>query len=67
MEAIKKNYIVDEQNRKIGVQIDIETYKKLEEILENYALVKLMKESEEEAALDIREAKDYYKKLDKAT
>jgi hypothetical protein len=63
MQAIKKNYIVDEQNRKIGVQIDIATYKRLEEILENYALVKLMKENEGEEVLEIQKAKDYYKQL----
>ena len=46
METIDKQYIVDEQNRRIAVQIPIETFKKLEEILENYALVQLMEENE---------------------
>ena len=44
MEAISKKYIVDEQNRRIAVQIPIETFEKLEEVLENYSLVQLMKE-----------------------
>jgi hypothetical protein len=47
MEAIKKKYIVDENNNKIAVQIDIDAYEKLEELLENYALVQLMKEERE--------------------
>jgi len=36
MLAIKKKYIVDEGNHKIAVQLDINTYNKIEEILENY-------------------------------
>jgi ASC-1-like (ASCH) protein len=64
MEAIKKKYIIDENNNKIAVQIDINTYEKLEELLENYALVQLMKE-DESGNLEIREAKEFYKKLPK--
>jgi hypothetical protein len=60
METINKQYIVDEQNRKIAVQIPIETFEKIEEILENYALVQLMKENEGEEILGIAEAKEYY-------
>jgi hypothetical protein len=45
MGEVKKRYIVDEQNRRIAVQIDIEAFEKIEEILENYALVQLMKET----------------------
>ena len=66
METINKQYIVDEQNRKIAVQIPIETFERLEEILENYALVQLMKENEGEETLSINEAKAYYDKLEKA-
>lgn len=64
MESIKKKYIIDEDNNKIAVQIDIATYEKLEELLENYALVHLMKEEDSEK-LEIMEAKEYYKKLPK--
>lgn len=64
MESIKKKYIIDENNNKIAVQIDIETYQKLEDLLENYALVQLMKEDDGEK-LEVREAKEFYKKLPK--
>ena len=60
METINKQYIVDEQNRKIAVQIPIETFEKLEEILENYALVQLIKENESEDILGVKEAKAFY-------
>ena len=66
METIKKNYIVDEHKRKIAVQIDIDTYEKIEEILENYALVHLIKENEDDETLDPEKAKKVYDQLDKA-
>ena len=66
METINKQYIVDEQNKRIAVQIPIETFEKLEEILENYALVQLMKENEGEEVLGVNEAKTYYDRLEKA-
>jgi len=66
METISKQYIVDEQNKRIAVQIPIETFEKLEEILENYSLVQLMKENEGEELLGVNEAKAHYDQLKKA-
>lgn len=66
MEMIDRQYIVDEQNRRIAVQIPIETFEKLEEILENYALVQLMEENEGEKTLGVQDAKSYYDQLEKA-
>ena len=63
---VKKKYIVDEQNRRIAVQIDIEAFEKIEEILENYALVQLMKENDGDETLDPKQAKAYYQTLEKA-
>ncbi len=65
MELIKKKYIVDEKNRKIAVQIDINTYRKIEELLENYALVQLIKETEDDELLSLSQAKEFYQKLEK--
>ena len=65
MESINKRYIVDEQNKKIAVQIPIDTFEKIEEILENYALVQLMKENENEEVFAVSEAKSYYDQLEK--
>ena len=65
MEAIKKQYIVDENNNKVAVQLDLKTYEKIEEIMENYALFQLMSEEGEEEVLDLESAKEYYSKLDK--
>lgn len=66
METIRKQYIIDEQNEKIAVQLPIKTFEKIEEILENYALFQLMKENEGEETLNINKAKSYYNKLEKA-
>jgi len=66
METIKKQYIVDEHNQKIAVQIPIEIFENIEKILENYALVQLMKETEDEEVLNLKEAKTYYNQLKKA-
>lgn len=66
METISKQYIVDEQNKKIAVQIPVKTFERIEEILENYALVHLMKENEGKKILGVNEAKTYYEQLEKA-
>ena len=66
MEELKKNYIVDEQNHKVGVQLDIETFNKIEEVLENYALVRLIEDHSDEEALQLNEALAYYQTLEKA-
>jgi len=66
MQTITKRYIVDEHNKKIAVQIPIETFEKIEEILENYALFQLITENEGEVILGLREAKAYYDRLEKS-
>ncbi len=38
MREIQKRYIVDEENRRVAVQIDMETFEKIEDLLENHAL-----------------------------
>lgn len=66
MDIINKQYITDEQNRKIAVQIPIQTFEKLEEILKNYGLFQLMEDNEGSETLNIQEAKAYYNQLEKA-
>jgi hypothetical protein len=65
MFSLKPNYVTDANNKKVAVQLNIKTYNKIEEILENYSLYKLMEEPDEEP-LTLQEAKAYYKKLKKA-
>jgi len=54
---LKRQYIVDEDNHKVAVQLDIDTFEKIEDVLENYALVQLINADESEL-LDIKEAKN---------
>ncbi|TVQ01838.1 MAG: hypothetical protein EA359_13145 [Balneolaceae bacterium] len=65
METIKKKYIVDEQKRKVAVQIDIDVFNKIESILEDYALGQLMEENDPSDALNLDEAKKVYAEMKK--
>ncbi|BAY35911.1 hypothetical protein NIES2111_02290 [Nostoc sp. NIES-2111] len=60
MLEINKNYVMDENQQPIAVQILIADFEKIEEILENYGLIKLMAESEEDECLAKDEAWQYY-------
>jgi hypothetical protein len=62
---LKKQYIVNEDNQKVAVQLDIATFEKIENIMENYALAQLIKDDESEV-MTIEDAKKYYATLHKA-
>jgi len=66
MLEIRKEYIVTDDNKKRAVLIDIETFERIEEILESYGLGKYMEEVENEEALSLSDAKTYYDALEKA-
>ncbi len=57
---ITKNYIIDENQKPIAVQIPIAEFEKIEEILEDYGLAKLMEETAGEERLSKEEALKYY-------
>lgn len=63
MLEIHKNIVFDENQQPIAVQIPIAEFEKIEEILEDYGLAKLIKESENEERLSKEEALQYYKSL----
>ena len=63
MLKIHKNLVLDENQKPTAVQIPIEDYERLEEIIENYGLAKLMEEVKNDKRLSIEEAKSYYKTL----
>lgn len=60
MLEIHKNYILDENQQPVAVQIPIAEFAKIEEILEDYGLAKLMEETEDEERLSKDEALKYY-------
>ena len=65
MLRIKKEYVVTDDNKKKAVLIDIETFEKVEEILENFGLGKYMEEIEDEEILSTESARKYYNTLKK--
>jgi len=65
MLEIKKKYIVNENDKKIAVQLDIPTFNMIEDLLENYVLVKLIKNNKKSDRLNINQAIKYYSKLKK--
>lgn len=62
MKEIEKKYILDDENKKVTVQIDINTFEKIENILEDHGLFKLIHESDEKEYLNLNEAKEFYKR-----
>ena len=65
MMELKKQYIVNEDNQIVAVQLDIATFEQIENIMENYALAQLIKD-DESGVMTIEDAKKYYVTLDKA-
>ena len=57
---IDRRYIVDENNRKIAVQLDIETFEKIETVLENHALFQLMQTQDNDEELSLEDAVKHY-------
>ena len=60
---IERRYIVDENNRKIAVQLDIETFEKIETVLENHALYQLMQAQGDDEELSLEGAVKHYQIL----
>jgi len=65
MNPIKRKYIVDENNTKVAVQLDLKTFDQIEQVMEDYALYKLLQDNNNDELLNLQEAKDYYKNLKK--
>ena len=63
MLAIHKKIVLDEQQKPFAVQIPIEEFERLEEVIENYGLSKLIDEVSEYERLSVEEAKKYYQSL----
>jgi len=65
MLEIHKQYLVDDKNQAIAVQIPIAEFEQIEEILENFGLAKLMSEAsgEDNERLSKDEALKYYRSL----
>ena len=65
MLEVKKQFVVDEENRKVAVLIDLPTFERIEDLLENYVLAQKMEESVDSESLPLDKAKAYYSSLRK--
>ncbi len=56
---ITPNYIINQNNQKIAVQLDISTFEKMLEVMENYALYQFMQNENEQEYLTIENALNF--------
>ena len=49
---VRKRFIVDENNNKIAVQLDLDTFEKIEEILEKHCLRQELEDQKEDIDVD---------------
>ena len=63
MLEIRKHYVFDEDQHPIAVQIAIADFEQIEEILEDFGLVKLMEATEDSERLSKVDALEYYRSL----
>lgn len=60
---IAKYYVYDESKKPIAVQISITDFERLEELIENYGLSRLMDETTSDEHLTGKSAFNYYESL----
>jgi len=63
MLEIHKKIVLDENQKPIAVQIPIEQFKRMEEVIENCGLAKLIDEVSDDDQLTVHEAKSLYRTL----
>ena len=60
---IHKQYVLDEEQNPVAVQVPVEEFKRIEEVLENYGLAKMMDEASNDERLSGESARVYYQSL----
>jgi len=63
MLEIHKKIVLDEYQKPLAVQIPIDEFERLEDIIENYGLSKLIDEVSDDERLTGEDAKKYYQSL----
>ena len=63
--AFKRRLVVEEVSHKVTVQLDINTFDRIKDFSENYALVQLIN-ADESGSLSAEDAKQCYASLDNA-
>ncbi len=60
---IHKYYVLDENQQPFAVQIPIEEFERIEEMLENFGLAELMEETKGDEQFTGESARQYYESL----
>jgi PHD/YefM family antitoxin component YafN of YafNO toxin-antitoxin module len=63
MLVVHKSIVLDENQKPIAVQIPMEEFERMEEVIENYGLAKMMDEVADDQQLSVQEAKHLYRSL----
>lgn len=66
MKNFKRKYIINENNERVAVQLDIKTFEKIESALEDFVLGEKMLKNRPTENLILKDAKAYYKRLKKS-
>jgi len=62
---VKKRYIVNERNEPVQVILDVRTFRRIEELLEDQLLGGILEEAREDEQLPLAEVKRKYERLRK--
>ena len=65
MLKVKKRYIVNERNEPVQVILDVRTFRRIEELLEDQLLGGILEEAREDEQLPLAEVKRKYERLRK--
>ncbi|MEW6619400.1 MAG: hypothetical protein AB1422_08720 [bacterium] len=60
MLEVHKRIVLDENQRPFAIQIPIEEFERLEDVIENYGLSKMMGEVKDDEKMSVEEAREYY-------
>ena len=63
MLTLHKKIVLDEQQKTFAVQLPIEEFERIEEVIENYGLSKLIDDVSNDERLSVEDAKKYYQSL----
>ena len=63
---LKPQYVLSNENEPVSVILDIQTFRKIEAVIEDYGLAKFMDEGDRDEPLSLSEARDYYAALKKS-
>ncbi len=67
MPGFKKQYIVNEKNEPVGVVLDLPTFEKIEDLLEDCLFGKILAEEAKKKPISLAEAKRRYGRLKKSS